>query len=59
MQRHCDVSTPFQRQREFPVLKRKLQLENLLDSLYQMEPDPDGGGAIDLPLTQLEEETII
>ncbi len=55
MQRYCDVSTPFQRQREFPALKRKLRLENLLDDLYQMESEPDGGVAIDLPLTQLEE----
>ncbi len=49
------MSTPFQRQREFPVLKRKLRLENLLDDLYQMESEPDGRVAIDLPLTQLEE----
>ena len=52
------MSTPFQRQREFPVLKRKLQLENLVDGLYQMESEPDGGVAIDLPLTQLEEELV-
>jgi len=48
------VSTPFQRQREFPELKRKLQLQNLLNELYQMESEPDGEVAIDLPLTQLE-----